>query len=115
MRSGQISVRISRIECVSSCSQDDTLMRNHGKIKLGFYPLPVAEAIRLKNYLVCQEQFSAVDPCVGDGVAFLKLLEGALANRYGIEIDAHRVEQANGLGIHALQANTLDVRCAAES
>jgi hypothetical protein len=27
-------------------------MRNQGKIKLGFYPLPVAEAVRLKNFLV---------------------------------------------------------------
>jgi hypothetical protein len=90
-------------------------MRNHGKIKLGFYPLPVAEAMRLRSYLLCREQFSAVDPCIGDGVAFSKLLEGVPAHRSGIEIDAHRAEQANALGIHSLQANALDVRCPAES
>lgn len=90
-------------------------MRNHGKIKLGFYPLPIAEAIRLKKLLIFQEQFSAVDPCVGDGVAFAKLVEGVPAHRYGIEIDAHRAEQANAVGIHTLHANTLDVRCPAES
>src|SRR5689334_3278652 len=89
-------------------------MRNHGKIKLGFYPLPVTEAMRLKNYLVCREQFSAVDPCIGDGVAFAKLLEGVVVHRYGIEIDAHRAEQAKALGIQTLQANALDVRCPAE-
>jgi hypothetical protein len=37
------------------------------------------------------------------------------ADRYGIEIDAHRAEQAQALGIHTLQANTLDVRCPAEA
>jgi len=90
-------------------------MRNHGKIKLGFYPLPVAEAGRLKNCLVCPQPFSAIDPCIGDGVAFSKLLEGVEAHRYGIEIDAHRAEQANALGVQTLQANALDVRCPAES
>jgi hypothetical protein len=90
-------------------------MRNHGKIKLGFYPLPAAEAMRLRNYLLCREQFSAIDPCIGDGVAFSKLLEGVEAHRYGIEIDAHRAEQANALGVQTLQANALDVRCPAES
>jgi hypothetical protein len=90
-------------------------MRNHGKIKLGFYPLPVAEAMRLRNYLLCREQFSAVDPCIGDGVAFSKMLEGVPAHCCGIEIDAHRAEQARGLGISTVQANALDVRCPAES
>jgi hypothetical protein len=89
-------------------------MRNHGKIKLGFYPLPVPEAIRLKNCLVCPQPFSAIDPCIGDGVAFSKLLEGVAVHRYGIEIDAHRAEQAKALGIQTLQANALDVRCPAD-
>jgi len=88
-------------------------MRNHGKIKLGFYPLPAAEAMRLRNYLLCRDKFSAIDPCIGDGVAFSKLLEGVEAHRYGIEIDAHRAEQANALGVQTLQANALDVRCPA--
>jgi Uncharacterised methyltransferase family (DUF6094) len=90
-------------------------MRNQGKVKLGFYPLPVVEAKRLRNYLAFGEQFSAVDPCVGDGVAFSCLLEGASAHRYGIEIDAHRAGQAKDMGISTVQANTLDVRCRAES
>jgi hypothetical protein len=90
-------------------------MRNQGKIKLGFYPLPIVEAGRLKNYLIFQEQFSAVDPCIGDGVAFSRLLEGTSAHCYGIEIDAHRAEQAKALGICTVQANALDVRCPAES
>jgi len=90
-------------------------MRNQGKVKLGFYPLPKVEAKRLRSYLAFREQFSAVDPCVGDGVAFSCLLDGASAYRYGIEIDAHRAGQAKDLGISTVQANTLDVRCRAES
>ena len=90
-------------------------MRNQGKIKLGFYPLPAAEARRLQNSLLFREPFAAVDPCIGDGVAFTALLEGAPAHRHGIEIDAHRAEQARALGTSTVQANALDVRCPAES
>jgi SAM-dependent methyltransferase len=90
-------------------------MRAHGKTKLGFFPLPVVEAGRLRALLEFPKQFSALDPCIGDGIAFTKLLEGTSAYRLGIEIDSYRVEQARALGIQTLQANTLDVRCPAES
>jgi SAM-dependent methyltransferase len=90
-------------------------MRPHGKTKLGFYPLPVPEAERLRNCFFFPQEFSALDPCVGNGVAFLNLLRGTGARRYAIEIDAYRAEQARNLGIETLQANTLDVRCPAEA
>jgi hypothetical protein len=90
-------------------------VRPHGKTKLGFFPLPTAEAERLRNCLTFSPEFSAVDPCVGDGVAFTHLLKGTQAHRYGIEIDANRAEQARELGIETLHANTMDVRCPAES
>jgi len=70
-------------------------MRPHGKTKLGFYPLPVPEAERLRNCLVFPREFSALDPCVGDVVAF-RLLEGAQARRYGIEIDADQAGNKAG-------------------
>jgi SAM-dependent methyltransferase len=89
-------------------------MRPHGKTTLGFFPLPVAEAKRLRKCLVGSE-FSALDPCVGDGVAFVHLVDGMQARRYGIEIDAYRTEQAKALGIETLQASTFDVRSPAES
>ena len=73
-------------------------MRPHGQTKLGFFPLPIAEARRLKSWLSFPERFSALDPCVGDGVAFAHLLEGTQARGYGIEIDSHRAEQAARLG-----------------
>ncbi len=90
-------------------------MRPHGKTKLGFFPLPIREADRLRKCMTFPQEFSALDPCVGDGVAFVHLLEGAEARLYGIEIDANRVEQAQCLGIDTLHANTIDVRCPSES
>jgi hypothetical protein len=90
-------------------------VRPHGKTKLGFFPLPTAEAERLRNCLTFAPEFSAFDPCVGDGVAFKVLLQGSPARRYGIEIDANRSEKARSLGIETLHANTMDVRCPAES
>ncbi|HET9281228.1 MAG TPA: DUF6094 domain-containing protein [Candidatus Angelobacter sp.] len=90
-------------------------MHIHGKTKLGFFPLPISEARRLRNYLSLPNEFSALDPCAGDGVAFTALLEGASARRYGIEIDAFRTEQARAVGLDVLQANTMDVRCPVES
>src|SRR5205085_1254439 len=61
------------------------------------------------------QEFSAIDPCVGDGVAFKCVLGNANSHRYGIEIDTYRAQQAKDLGIETLQANTMDVRCASES
>jgi hypothetical protein len=90
-------------------------MRFQGQAKLVFFPLPPSEAVRLRRWLSFPEQFSALDPCVGDGAAFTTLLESSNALRYGIEIDVHRWTQAGTLGIDVLHANTLDVRCSAES
>jgi hypothetical protein len=90
-------------------------MRAHGQTKLGFYPLPPAETNRLRSWLNFQEPFSALDPCAGDGVAFVHLLRNPPARRYGIEIDAYRAKQARSLEIETLQANTMDVRCPADS
>ena len=90
-------------------------MRPHGQTKLGFFPLPIAEARRLKDWLTFPERFSALDPCVGDGVAFVHLLENVACNRFGIEVDANRAEQARDSGIETLQANTMDVRCPPEA
>jgi hypothetical protein len=91
-------------------------MRNAGRLILGFYPLPQEEARRLKAYLCLPNaQFSAVDPCVGDGVAFDALLQGSSCRRYGIELDALRAEEAQSRGIAVTQGDALEVRCPVES
>jgi hypothetical protein len=80
----------------------------HGRIKLGFFPLPAKEAQRLKNCLFSAAGFSALDPCVGDGVAFGALTSDMPASRYAIEVDASRSAQPKALGIDVLHANTID-------
>jgi SAM-dependent methyltransferase len=90
-------------------------MRLAGRLKLGFYPLPTKEAELIRAHLQYPEEFAALDPCVGDGVAFSRLLESAKAYAYGVEIDAFRAEQAGKLGIQVTQANAMDVRCPSES
>lgn len=90
-------------------------MRPTGKMKLGFYPLPSQEARRIRLHLEYPEKFAALDPCVGEGVAFHALVQNSGALSYGVEIDAHRAEQASGLGIQVMQADLFDVRCPAES
>ena len=90
-------------------------MRLAGRLKLGFYPLSVRETERIRIRLKYPEQFSAVDPCIGNGVAFKELLGSSDAHAYGIEIDAYRAEQAAQLGIKVIQANAMTVRCTVES
>lgn len=90
-------------------------MRPHGQTKLGFFPLPIAEAERLKHCLNVPDEFSALDPCIGDGVAFSHLLQDVACHRYGVEVDANRAEQARALGVETLQADTMDVRCRPEA
>jgi hypothetical protein len=90
-------------------------LRFVGKSRLGFYPLPLSEAQRIRRFL----QFpgtpsSAIDPCVGDGVAFDAITEGAEVFRYGIELDAYRAEQARQRIPNIVQGNTLEVQCAVE-
>ncbi len=91
-------------------------MRNAGRLKLGFFPLPQSEAVRLRNFLAFpQEPFAALDPCVGDGAAFQTIVNDTSAMRYGIELDAYRTEQARDLGIDVIHGNTLDVQCRHDS
>ena len=90
-------------------------MRLAGRLKLGFYPLPVEEVQRIRVRLQYPDEFAALDPCLGDGIAFSRLLEASNAHAYGIEVDAYRAEQAAQLGIQVVHANTMTVRCPAES
>lgn len=91
-------------------------MRNRGRLKLGYYPLPIAEAGRLRTHLAYpDEPYAALDPCAGDGTAFNTLVDQSPAQRYGIELDAYRAEQARGAGIQVIQGDALEVQCAVDS
>ena len=91
-------------------------MRFQGKGRLGFYPLPFSEAQRIRRILWFPDGPStAVDPCVGDGVAFEVTTNAAEVVRYGIELDAYRAEQSKQHIENVIQGNALEVQCAVES
>ena len=65
-------------------------MRNAGRLKLGYYPLPIQEARNLRNLLIAPQPFFAVDPCAGDGTTLLGLMQDLPAQSAAIELDADR-------------------------
>src|SRR5882757_4218654 len=50
-------------------------MRNVARLKMGYYPLPEAEGVKLRSLLSFSQPASVVDPCVGQGTA-LHLVTG---------------------------------------
>jgi hypothetical protein len=91
-------------------------LRFVAKSRLGFYPLPLSEGQRIRRFVLFPDQpSSAIDPCVGDGVAFEAITSGAEVLRYGIELDAYRAEQARERIPNTIQGNTLEVQCPVES
>ncbi len=89
-------------------------MRSQGRKKLGYFPLPIAEASRIRQWLGFPVS-SSLDPCVGDGGALSVLSAGPQVVRYGIELDAYRAEQARSALHEVIQGSTFDVHCPAES
>ena len=91
-------------------------MRIAARTKLGFYPLPLSEAERMRRFLAFSDrQCCALDPCVGDGVAFAEIASGDNVLRYGVELDAGRAERARTKGIDVIHGNCFDVQCPVES
>lgn len=91
-------------------------MRNAGRLKLGYYPLPLSESQRLRAHLLFPDKAcTALDPCVGDGCAFEILVRGSAAVPYGIELDAYRTEQVRKRGIEVVHGDTLEVQCRVDS
>ncbi len=91
-------------------------MRLAGRERLGFYPLPIPEAERIRRFLVFPDKpCCALDPCVGDGAAFAEIASDKKVLRYGVELDAGRAEQARTKGIEVIHGNCFDVQCPMES
>ena len=91
-------------------------MRLAGRERLGFYPLPIAEGKRIRTFLQFPEQVcSALDPCIGEGVAFVEVTCDAKTRRYGIELDAQRAALARSLADDVIHGNCFDVLCPVES
>src|SRR5438876_1771257 len=91
-------------------------MRLAGKQKLGYFPLPLAEAERIRRFLKFPISGCAtLDPCIGDGGAFHAIAGDPQAIRYGTELDAYRVEQAREVTHQIIHGDALDVHCPVES
>jgi SAM-dependent methyltransferase len=91
-------------------------MRLAGRTRLGFYPLPLLEAERIRRFLAFPDkQCCALDPCVGDGAAFAEITSDKRGLRYGIELDAGRATHARAKGIEVIRGNCFDVQCPVES
>ena len=83
-------------------------MRNAGRLKLGYYPLPVEEARNLRNLLVAPQPFFAVDPCAGDGTALVEITGDLPAHNAAVELDADRAAAAVARGIATTHGSTFE-------
>jgi hypothetical protein len=84
-------------------------MRLAGRLKLGYYPLPVAEGDKIRNLLTFgSEPASVIDPCAGTGAALHQITGGGNCRLYGIELDAARAATAKASGITTIQGSTFD-------
>jgi tRNA1(Val) A37 N6-methylase TrmN6 len=90
-------------------------VRNAARIKLGYYPLLLAEGLRLRKLLVFEDGASAADPCAGTGAALHQLTEGAEVERHGVELEAGRAAAASTSGIAMIHGNLFDTIAKAES
>ncbi|MFC5862062.1 DUF6094 domain-containing protein [Acidicapsa dinghuensis] len=91
-------------------------MRNAGRLKLGYYPLPDREAVRLRNLLEFPaEGASVLDPCVGTGAPLLEITSGAAVSRYGVELDVTRAQRASEAGIFTIHGNLFGASAPVES
>jgi len=90
-------------------------MRNVARIKLGYYPLPPSEGVRIRRLLKFPtEAASVLDPCAGTGAALEQITNAAMADHYAVELDAERARQAQTAGIKTIQGNLFDVHSKVE-
>jgi len=90
-------------------------MRNAARLKMGYYPLPECEGVKLRSLLTYTQTSSVIDPCVGQGTALHMVTSNAPVRRYGIELDAERARIASTSGIDTIQGNTFDAIARPES
>jgi hypothetical protein len=76
-------------------------MRNVARLKMGYYPLPEPEGVKLRSLLSFVGPASAIDPCVGQGTALHLVTSEAPARRYGVELDAERARITVLIGGHS--------------
>src|ERR1700675_4976777 len=90
-------------------------MRNVARLKMGYYPLPEAEGVKLRSLLSFTGPASVIDPCVGQGTALHLVTSDGEVRRYGVELDAERARIASANGIETIQGNAFDAIARPES
>ncbi len=90
-------------------------MRIEGRLRLGHYPLPLAEGRRIRRHIQLMPGFVALDPCIGEGHALGAITADVKGHCCGIELDAFRAEEARGCANQVIHASAFDVHCPAES
>ena len=87
-------------------------MRLAGRIKLGFYPTPIAVVDRIKSFISLPENqpVNAFDPCCGEGLALKHLCDVWNCQAYGIELDEYRAEEAKQILNHVLKCSYTQTR-----
>ena len=92
------------------------MARLAAKVRCNYYPLPDAEAERIRSCLVFpDQQLSALDPCAGEGRAMAAITAESNAFRFGIELDAYRAEAAAKVLEHVVQGDALSTHARVES
>src|ERR1700760_3266247 len=91
------------------------MARSAARLKMGFFPLPEAEARKIHSLLSFPFPCSVLDPCAGRGTALNLITEGAQVERHGIELDTRRAGQAAASGIRTIQGNVFDTHAKVES
>ena len=59
-------------------------MRNVARLKMGYYPLPEAEGVKLRSLLSFAGLAPVIDPCVGQGTALQVATSDAPVRRFGV-------------------------------
>lgn len=91
-------------------------MRTQARLKLGYYPLALPEAKRIRSFLNFESEVACVlDPCAGTGAALRALTDGAAVRRYGVELDTYRSEEARKSMDEVVQGSAFDTYAAVES
>jgi uncharacterized methyltransferase DUF6094 len=90
-------------------------MPNVARLKMGYYPLPEPEGLKLRSLLSFDGPASVIDPCVGQGTALHLVTSDAQVWRYGVELDAERARIAGANGIETIQGNAFDAIARSES
>ena len=92
------------------------MARPASRLRMGYFPLPEVEARRIRQHLSFPpSDFTALDPCAGEGRALAAITDGTRGQRCGIELDANRAGEAQTRLDHVVYGDCFDVDCRVES